>query len=276
MNPKPSIWCPGYRKGHPLIAGRRFVLWPFWVAGLALTNVGDPGYDLDFPGGANNPTWADSLFGPALSFNDAASQYAERDAAPVTAPPFTLAALAQSNANWIDQAVVSIAKSTDGVHFWWLGFSNDGPPFAEFRAWDGVGIGAAQSTARITLNTWAHLCGIEYAADSRAVFLNGGNKGTNATSRTPAGVNRVSIGRIGDLSPSLYLSGRVGFALIVAGAWTDEQVKENHEDPWGIITQRRRSYFYGAVMAGAAAGGPFPHYTRRRMAGGTISMQGAA
>lgn len=50
------------------------------------------------------------------------------------------------------------------------------------------------TSTTITGGVWFHACGVFASATSRAAYLNGGGKGTNATSRTPSGIDRTSIG----------------------------------------------------------------------------------
>lgn len=61
----------------------------------------------------------------------------------------------------------------------------------------GTGGNSASSSTSISANTWFHACGVWTSATSRAAFLNGGGKGTDTVSQTPAGINRTSIG-VGD------------------------------------------------------------------------------
>lgn len=93
---------------------------------------------------------------------------------------------------------------------WMLLFRSDlaGDPF-EFWALAGPG-NAAQTTAGGKLNQWHHVVGIEAASNDRRIYLDGGNKGTNATSRIPSTPNRTSIGRLGDATPSEWWSGLIG------------------------------------------------------------------
>lgn len=52
----------------------------------------------------------------------------------------------------------------------------------------------ALTTTAITANVWFHACGVWASATDRRAFLNGGGKGTNAISRIPTGLDRVSMG----------------------------------------------------------------------------------
>lgn len=63
------------------------------------------------------------------------------------------------------------------------------------RTCDSVGGNSAQSTASTSAGVWFHACGVFASSSDRRAFLNGGNKGTNTTSRTPAGLDRTSLGK---------------------------------------------------------------------------------
>lgn len=58
----------------------------------------------------------------------------------------------------------------------------------------GAGTGNATTSTTISADTWFHACGVYTSATSRAAFLNGGGKGTDATNRTPSGIDRTSVG----------------------------------------------------------------------------------
>lgn len=53
---------------------------------------------------------------------------------------------------------------------------------------------AAASTANAAINTWYHAAAVFTSITSRAAYLNGANKGTDATSKTPTGLNSCAIG----------------------------------------------------------------------------------
>lgn len=63
--------------------------------------------------------------------------------------------------------------------------------------WNAVGAGSnaiATTTTTFSANTWFHMMGVEVSTSSRAAYLNGAGKGTNATARTPASLVRTVIG----------------------------------------------------------------------------------
>jgi hypothetical protein len=92
------------------------------------------------------------------------------------------------------QSVLSVLNSTgaDNINQFKIGQSNGG---VSFLAADSVSSNSATTGVNSTLNTWNHLCGVGTSATDRAMFLNGANKATNATSRAPSGLDRVSAGK---------------------------------------------------------------------------------
>jgi hypothetical protein len=56
------------------------------------------------------------------------------------------------------------------------------------------GTAFAASSTTLSTGTWGHACAVFTSATSRAAYLNGASKGTNATSATPAGINQTDIG----------------------------------------------------------------------------------
>lgn len=57
-----------------------------------------------------------------------------------------------------------------------------------------TGTVSAVTSTTISASTWFHACAVFTSATSRAAFLNGGGKGTNATSRSPTGIDNFAIG----------------------------------------------------------------------------------
>lgn len=53
---------------------------------------------------------------------------------------------------------------------------------------------AVSSAAVASANTWNHACGVFTSATSRAAYLNGGNVGTNAVSRSPSLWDHANVG----------------------------------------------------------------------------------
>jgi hypothetical protein len=76
------------------------------------------------------------------------------------------------------------------------------------------GFGLAQSTIQWSVNTWHHAAGVFIAANSRKVYLDGGNMGSDVTNIGWVPKNRVDIGQIGRNLPADFYNGRIADAAM--------------------------------------------------------------
>ena len=81
---------------------------------------------------------------------------------------------------------------------------------------------AASTTAGASTGSWNHACAVQASATSRAAYLNGGNKGTNTTSRTATGLNTTLIGLFS--GPGNPLAGDIAECAIWNVALSDADV----------------------------------------------------
>lgn len=172
-------------------------------------------------------------------FIAAVNTYLQHDAAVATAPPLTFAAWAYPDTTGLRHTAVSIGASGSN-HAIFLDINSTNV----VRAVEIDGAqGAASTTASVTVNTWQHLCGTFTAVNDRAVYLDGANKGTDATSITPTGLDRTAIGRRVQSSPSNYFSGRLAEVAIWNEVLTDAEVARlalqrlaaPYVRPWALI-----------------------------------------
>jgi len=197
-------------------------VWHLDDNGNQLDSTGN-GYTLSAPGNAPDYQQTGQNNSCCL-FDDANSEYLERDAAPVTAAPMTVTSLAKSDA--LTYQVACSTADKDGDSDWWALFASGGRAGqpTEWFSYDGVYAYSA-STSGYTQNQWFHMAGRESASNSRASFYNGENKGTNATAQTPDNADRVSVGRLGKLTPSNYFSGYLEELRIASDAKSDDWIK---------------------------------------------------
>lgn len=150
----------------------------------------------------------------------------------VTAAPFSFAAWVYPTSDAADSWVflTSVAGGTTD-NYWRCGLigSVAGDP-VRFYAFAGSSVGCSTTTGFV-VNQWQRIMCVEYAADSRAVFISGGAKGTNAASRSPAGVNNLRIGRF---ASGNSFTGRIGPVTVWNAALTDEEVAA---DARGVIVR---------------------------------------
>jgi len=161
----------------------------------------------------------------ARKFDDASSEYLERDSAPLTAYPFTMGCWFNSNDDKVDQTLIFLGDK-DAPDEWWrivAEGSGAGDPIRLLTRAGGGEENAASSTG-YTVNTWHHACGRGVSATDRSAFIDGGSKGNDTVSLTPSNIDRVSIGRIGDISPDEFMSGSIAEAAIWNVALSDAEI----------------------------------------------------
>lgn len=91
-----------------------------------------------------------------------------------------------------------------------------------------TGNGGAVITAAVTAGVWQHYCGVAVAVNDRAVFLNGGSKGTDANNSVPAGLSETSIGH-NYTEGGNYTDGILASVTVWNTALTDAEVLELSE-----------------------------------------------
>lgn len=116
-----------------------------------------------------------------------------------TATPLTMAAWCKTSITGSLQVICGLFSSADAFPFnQFLLYVDSTDKVAALTADAAVARQALTSTT-ISASTVFHACGVWASATDRRAFLNGGGKVTEATSLTPAGIDRTSIG-VGDSS----------------------------------------------------------------------------
>ena len=159
-------------------------------------------------------------------FDDASSQYLSRTAAVLTTVPITMACWFNTNDLSTDnQALIALAYSGNVNDYFLLRIQQTTGTIAAAVNAFGVGQVLAESSAGCSLNTWHHACAVFSAADARAAYLDGANKGTEGTSRTPTNtVDRTGVGGLVPLTPTQFMSGRIAEAAIWDVALSDAEI----------------------------------------------------
>jgi len=184
----------------------------------------------------------------------------ELDSAPVTAYPFTFACWVRPDRNTAQETLIYIGdKDVDNFHSWQLRINGDvaGDPF-RFRTVAGGGSNSASTTTGFSIDTWHHACGVATSGTLRAVFIDGGSKGTITTSATPAGSDRISVGREGDSIPANYFDGRIAEVTIWNVALSDAEVAALASRVSQIRVRPQSIVFYAPLFG---VGSPEPDYT---------------
>ena len=156
-------------------------------------------------------------------FDDAASEYLERDSAVISGVPFSMACWFYADEGTLNKEAMSVSNKDVSNHYHRLRIHS--AENVRARSQQGGNDHQAISTTTFTLNTWNHACGVWTSRNNRAAFLNGGGKGTDTGDAVPANLDRTSIGRIGDSTPGEHMSGRIAEAAIWNVALTDSEVQ---------------------------------------------------
>lgn len=162
----------------------------------------------------------------ARLFDDGANEYLRVDSAVLTAAPVTMAAWFRSDDITVRQTICSSCNSTvnDRNHFTLrISGNTAGDPVEAITA-DAAGGAAAGTAVGYLADTWHHGCAVFASATSRSVYLDGRNKASNAGNRTPAGIDRASIGTLADSAPGQYMSGRIAEVSMWSAVLTDNEV----------------------------------------------------
>jgi len=160
----------------------------------------------------------------ARLFDDGASDYLQIDQAGVTVPPFSMVCWFNVDVSNLEFFLIQIADKdvADQYHALWLD-GLDASDYVGAATYDGTWK-EAKTTAGFSTGTWMHAAGVWADTDDRRVYLNGGNKGTETTSVTPANMDRMTIGASGDSTPEAYISGHMAEVAIWNVALIDAEV----------------------------------------------------
>ena len=160
----------------------------------------------------------------ARDFDGPSDDMATVEVAPVTAAPITMCCWFRPPTATISASLMFLGDKDVTSHYFAVRAqgATAGDPVAAFTA--AGGFANASTSTGFSANVWNHAAGVFAASNDRRAYLNGGGKGTNTTNRTPSGVDRVRIGRLGDSTPSADYTGRIAEATIWNVALTDDEV----------------------------------------------------
>ncbi len=153
--------------------------------------------------------------------DDATPDYFQTDTAVLTAAPFSVGAWFNTNDSGVNQAIAFLGDKDETEHAWKLLFR-----LGSLQWFIQAGGSAAVATATLdpSINVWHHALAVEASTTSRAVYLDGGNKGTNASTRDVQGADRTAVGREADSVPSREFSGLLAHIAWWNVALTDSEV----------------------------------------------------
>lgn len=141
-----------------------------------------------------------------------------------TVLPFTICARGRSSNTTGNQVAAGFSRVAFNDYYLliWGGAISGDPASAALT--DGVTGVTADSTSGYSANVWASACAVFTSATSRAGYIDGGNKGTNTTSVTPAASDRFEVGVLERTSPLAFFAGDIAEVGLWSVALTDDDV----------------------------------------------------
>jgi len=183
----------------------------------------------------------------AWLFDDVSSQYLAREEAVVNSYPWTMACWALFDTGAANNTIMYIGDVSVTNQTWYMGQAGVFNKLFLFTRAGGIE-STAQSASAFSLNTWVHCCAVAASATSRTIFLDGDQGGTDATDKTPTGLDRTAIGAIADdTSIRSIHSGRIFLPSIWNNAISTEEVFQLAQGayPWEIRPSALRSCWMG-------------------------------
>lgn len=226
---------PEFQFNHESPLARGLVFW--------MPQLGVPGSSrhvdrikgLSFAGGAGGgyPEWvSDDKFGNVLEFDDGSSEHLTAGSAVLTGVPLTLACWFNSDAA-IMGAMMGLSDTDADQYINLVARSQQSQVWGQ--CYDGT-VGTSYGATTYTLGTWNHAAHVLYAPNSRAVFLNGGGKGTDVTNINPSGIDGTSVGCfVKNTIRVNYFSGRLWGACIWNRALSDAEVEYAYRNPYTLL-----------------------------------------
>lgn len=110
----------------------------------------------------------------------------------------------------------------------------------------------AGTSTSYSATTWQHMAGVWTANNDRAVYLNGGGKGSNGASisTNQASINRLAIAGSYLSSPTYQFDGKLMDVRVYRRALSDSEIAAYYRNPWDLFTPLQRWWL--PVFAGAA------------------------
>lgn len=255
---KPARWCPGLRDGHP-VARSLVGLWPFWEG------QGDKVYDVANPFNIGNHDILSNM-DPATDW--VATEYGvglDCGSSVLTEQVLLPATLAAGQTHLALSAWVRITKTDGDNDLWVYGEHAAEEPLLVWydnaatdkwaflvTATGGQTSGVVYSSGSAIANAWCHVY-FEFTPGQVRLFINGIEDGSSPFA--VAGVGDIdptpaegpSTFRFGDNGKGNTNNTFVGRVMHMA-AWHRplfaSEIHELYANPWGLITPRKRTYFY--------------------------------
>lgn len=140
----------------------------------------------------------------------ASTQYLQVDASPVTAVPYSIGVYGNMDALQSGSTLISIVDLSETNQYTTLRAGNSGADsrIHLFRR-GGAGEDDVRTSTSYTAGDWFSAMAVLAAVDDAKVYLNAAGEGSDTTSITTTGLDRVAVGRLADSSPGDEADGHI-------------------------------------------------------------------
>ncbi len=149
-------------------------------------------------------------------------EFLEKDSAIVTAPPFSISAWIRPNSFTSSAAFVQLANKSTSDDRFRMYISSSSQKYT-FAVDDNGSQAFAEVNVVLSTGVWVHAAAVEVADNDHRAYLNGTLK-TATLQKNPAGVDRTSIGRAGDSSPTNFFDGDIAHVAIWNVALSSDEI----------------------------------------------------
>lgn len=156
---------------------------------------------------------------------DGSADKLDRTSAVISGQPLTMACWFNSDTITVSQTLMGVSTAGTANNRFTLQASGatTGDP-VRFIAKVTAGASRAATSTGYSAGTWHHACGVAVSINDRRVFIDGGSKNTQTSTRDPSGMDRTSIGVGVHASDVNFMDGRIAEAAIWNIALSDAEV----------------------------------------------------
>ena len=167
---------------------------------------------------------------PASSwlFDDAQSEFMQREAAVVTGAPLTMACWYKTDAAATFQELMDVVDDSNAISNWFRLLLRGTGQVSFFCSEEGTGSEHAEGGA-YSAGVWQHVAGVAVSSALRTGYLNGSAGTPVTTDLTPTGIDRTNVGalvRVARSSVVGEMSGNILWPAIWNCALTDAEIRQ--------------------------------------------------
>lgn len=161
----------------------------------------------------------------ARALDPGAPDFLQDDTAIITAVPFTVCYWANDDIITSEDTFFWVGDKDATDEWFMLIFEGDrsGDPIT-VGAVAGGSLASGRTTTGFSAGVWHHAAGVFATSTDRSPFIDGGSKGNSTSDRTPSGLDRTTVGRRGDSSPSHQCDGTIAHVAVWNVDLTEQEI----------------------------------------------------